>query len=104
MAATGLTLQGLSKTFSMGRRSVQALQATDLGTAKGSFLSLLGPSGCGKSTVLRILAGLETPSAGVALVNGMSTVEMQRRHELGIAFQDAALLPWRTVTANIRLP
>jgi NitT/TauT family transport system ATP-binding protein len=104
MAATGLNIQGLSKTFSMGRKSVQALQATDLGTAKGSFLSLLGPSGCGKSTILRILAGLETPTGGTALVNGMSTLEMQRRHELGIAFQDAALLPWRSVTANIRVP
>ena len=103
-AATGLNLQGLSKTFTLGRRSVPALQATDLGTAKGSFLSLLGPSGCGKSTILRILAGLETPTAGTALINGLSTTEMRRRHELGIAFQDAALLPWRTVTANIRLP
>jgi NitT/TauT family transport system ATP-binding protein len=104
LAATGLNIQGLSKTFRMGRTAVHALEATDLGTAKGSFLSLLGPSGCGKSTILRILAGLETPTGGTALVNGMSTGEMQRRHELGIAFQDAALLPWRTVTANIRVP
>jgi NitT/TauT family transport system ATP-binding protein len=104
MSATGINIQGLSKTFTLGRKSVNALQATDLGTAKGSFLSLLGPSGCGKSTILRILAGLETPSGGTALVNGMSTTEMQRAHQLGIAFQDAALLPWRTVTANIRVP
>jgi NitT/TauT family transport system ATP-binding protein len=104
IAATGLNIQGLSKTFTMGRKAVHALQATDLGTTRGSFLSLLGPSGCGKSTILRILAGLETPTGGTALVNGMSTAEMQRRHELGIAFQDAALLPWRTVTANIRVP
>jgi NitT/TauT family transport system ATP-binding protein len=103
-AASGLNIQGLSKTFTLGRQSVHALQATDLGTRRGTFLSLLGPSGCGKSTILRILAGLETPSAGTALVNGLSTGDMQRQHQLGIAFQDAALLPWRSVTANIRLP
>ena len=102
--ATGLDIQGLSKTFTLGRKSVNAVEATDLGTAKDSFLSLIGPSGCGKSTILRILAGLETPTAGRALINGMSTVEMQRAHQLGIAFQDAALLPWRTVVSNIRVP
>jgi len=103
-SATGIDIQGLSKTFNLGRKTVQALDATNLGTTRGSFLSLLGPSGCGKSTVLRILAGLETPTAGTALVNGLSTQDMQRQHQLGIAFQDSALLPWRTVTGNIRLP
>jgi NitT/TauT family transport system ATP-binding protein len=103
-AATGLNLQGLSKTFTLGRNQVQALAPTDLGTAQGTFLSLLGPSGCGKSTVLRILAGLEEPTSGTALINGMSTGETQREHHLGIAFQDAALLPWRTVESNIRVP
>ncbi len=88
----------------MGRNSVTALSDTDLGTPKNSFLSLLGPSGCGKSTILRILAGLETPTSGVALINGMSTLEIQRTHQLGIAFQEAALLPWRTVRNNIKLP
>ena len=103
-AATGLNLQGLSKTFALGRKQVHALAPTDLGTAEGTFLSLLGPSGCGKSTILRILAGLETPTSGTALINGMSTGQVQREHHLGIAFQDAALLPWRTVESNIRVP
>ncbi len=103
-AATGIDIQGLSKEFRLGRSTVTALSDTSLGTQRNSFLSLLGPSGCGKSTILRILAGLETPTSGRALINGQSTLQIQRNHELGIAFQEAALLPWRTVTSNIRLP
>ena len=102
--ATGINIQGLTKTFQLGRKSVQALAAVDLGTKRDSFLSLLGPSGCGKSTILRILAGLEAPSTGSVVVNGKSAAEVQKSHETGIAFQDSALLPWRTVTQNIRLP
>lgn len=68
--SSGITLQGLGKTFSLGRKSVTALADTDLDTEKGQFLALLGPSGCGKSTILRILAGLEFPSSGLALVEG----------------------------------
>jgi NitT/TauT family transport system ATP-binding protein len=102
--ATGIDIRGLTKRFTIGRRSVEALAAVDLGTTENSFLSLLGPSGCGKSTILRILAGLEEPTSGTALINGRSTREIQRDHQLGIAFQEAALLPWRSVTGNIRLP
>jgi len=104
MKADGLRLTAVSKSFRLGREQVRALDGFDLATAEGSFVSLIGPSGCGKSTVLRLIAGLETADAGAIEVHGAPAEVIRRQHKLGIAFQDAALLPWRSVASNIGLP
>jgi NitT/TauT family transport system ATP-binding protein len=100
----GLSLIDVSKTFGHGRGAVQALDSVSLQAAAGSFTVLLGPSGCGKSTILRAVADLEQPTTGTITAAGVSPTELRRSGQLGIAFQDPALLPWRSVRANIRLP
>lgn len=101
---SGITISNLSKTFKIGKEKIVAIDNASLHSDRGSFLSLLGPSGCGKSTILRILAGLETPTSGFATVDGKDPQDLRKNHELGIAFQDSALLPWRSVESNIKLP
>ncbi len=101
---TGLTADRVSKSFADGKRTVQALEEVSLESREGSFIALIGPSGCGKSTLLRMFAGLDDPTSGSVAVLGDAPAAVQSNHSIGVAFQDAALLPWRSVEANIALP
>lgn len=72
---------------------------------EGEFVALLGPSGCGKSTLLRMIAGLMVPSSGsLTIADQQPEVARKLSTRVAFVFQDPTLLPWRTVTANIRLP
>jgi len=104
-----LTLRGVTRSFQRRtgagvKQSFAALGPLDIQIGEGEFVALIGPSGCGKSTVLRLLAGLDEPTAGEVQINGQPPRELQAQHTLGIAFQEHALLPWRTVVGNLRLP
>jgi NitT/TauT family transport system ATP-binding protein len=99
-----LVIESARRTFSVAGREIVALQDVSLALREGSFTALIGPSGCGKSTLLRLIAGLDQPDSGRLRVGDETPLAMQRRGALGIAFQDAALLPWRSVRTNIRLP
>ena len=103
-APAGITLSGLSKTFHGRGKRVEALREVTLTCAPGSFTALIGPSGCGKSTVLRAALGLEPLEAGKVEIGGQTPQRATAAGITGVAFQDAGLLPWRTVTRNIALP
>lgn len=92
-------IQRLSKIFpppNKGGDPVTAIGDITLEVEGNVFVSIVGPSGCGKSTLLNILSGVETPTSGT-----VSVVEGDRPAHLGYVFQDARLLPWRTVMDNM---
>ena len=97
-------MSGVNRVFSSRGGTVAALENVDIDVAPGEFVSLIGPSGCGKSTLLRLIADLDTPTSGTIQVFGKPARQARLDQEYGIAFQQAGLLPWRTVTGNIELP
>ena len=97
-----LAAEQISHTYLDLNGRVLALDNVTLGLSRESFVCLVGPSGGGKSTLLRILAGLLTPTEGRALLDGQPITRAQRR--IGIVFQKANLMPWRTVRSNLTLP
>lgn len=81
---------------------LEALSDTSLAVQSKQFVCVVGPSGCGKSTLLRMIAGLETASAGVISIDGVP-VKGPRR-DIGLVFQSPVMLPWRTVLKNVLVP
>lgn len=95
-----IEIRGLSKRFSTRRGDFLALGDIDLSVQTNEFVALVGASGCGKSTLLRIVAGLETRSAGAVAVNGRDVDGPGK--DRAVVFQDYSLYPWLTVLENIR--
>lgn len=95
---------GLDVGYRNADDSVTVLSGVDLTVEAGEFLTILGPSGCGKSTLLRVVADLLEPLGGEISVLGDAPHSVRTRRDVGFVFQDATLLPWRTVAANIGLP
>jgi NitT/TauT family transport system ATP-binding protein len=93
-----IEIVGVTKQYGNSRA---VLQSIDLNIAKREFISIIGPSGCGKSTILKLIAGLANPTSGTIRVDGMTP--QNARETISFVFQDATLLPWRTVTQNIGL-
>jgi putative ABC transport system ATP-binding protein len=106
-----ISVQGLRKSYGLGRQSVEVLHGVDLRIERGEFVALMGPSGSGKSTLLNIIAGLDKPTKGDVVVAGariatMNMTELARwrgRH-VGFVFQLYHLLPMLTAAQNVEVP
>src|SRR6516162_2126047 len=95
---SGILIDKVAKTFG----GVTALADVSLEVADGEFIALLGPSGCGKTTLLRIVAGLETQSAGRVLIGGRDVSSLPpRKRGLAMVFQNYAVFPHMTVADNV---
>lgn len=101
---SGIRLQRVSRVFTARGTTTEALRDVSLDCPQGSFTALIGPSGCGKSTILRLALGLDRPDQGTVEVGGLAPEAATRSGITGVAFQDSALLPWRSAEANIALP
>jgi NitT/TauT family transport system ATP-binding protein len=98
-------VENVSKQFGSAearRGAVTAVDSVSLSIAQGEFVSIVGPSGCGKSTLIRLISGLDTPTSGRIIFEGL---EVKRPlPNMGMGFQHPTLLPWRTVFQNVMLP
>lgn len=100
-AGAAISIQGVAKYHGKGAGAVHALRAVSLDIAPSEFLSILGPSGCGKTTLLMIIAGLYQSSDGAVTVD--DRIVAGPLTDVGIVFQNPALLDWRTSLGNVLL-
>ena len=97
-----VSIEGVRKVYGHGPKALEALRSVSFSVEPGQFVSILGPSGCGKSTLLNMVAGLDHPSGGAVRIHGDPV--LVPRKEIGIVFQDAVLLPWKTAMENVLFP
>ena len=103
-ADDGLVLRRVSKSYESGRGATLALDDVSLVVGRAQFVTIIGPSGCGKSTLLRIAAGLVRADSGEVSIFGEDPRAACANKHIGFVPQSPALLPWRTVLENVRLP
>jgi len=106
-----VTIRNLSKVYAQGEIQVTALDNISLDIAAGEFLALMGPSGSGKSTLLHIIAGIDRPTSGECLVQGVDVTKLNesqladwRNQNVGFVFQTFNLIPVLTAFENVELP
>lgn len=98
-----ISLHNVRKRFGSGDDEVLAVSDVTMEVAEGELVSLVGPSGCGKTTVLKILAGLHEPDGGSVRIGNQAT-PFDPGRDVGMVFQQALLLKWRTILDNVLLP
>jgi putative ABC transport system ATP-binding protein len=110
-AAPILEARDLTKAYPVGDATVDALRGVSLRVDAGEFVALMGPSGSGKSTLLQLLGGLDRPTTGIVLLDGLVVSELDddtatrlRRDRTGFVFQSFNLIPLLDVTENVGLP
>jgi NitT/TauT family transport system ATP-binding protein len=101
-AAEAVTIRDLQIVYAAARQTTLAVDGASLSIGEGEFVSLVGPSGCGKSTILKVVAGLIAADGGSVHVGGEPVRGVPAG--VGMVFQNDALLPWKTVRDNVRLP
>jgi ABC-type lipoprotein export system ATPase subunit len=111
MSESLLSAKGLTKSYSMGSRSLEVLRGVDVEVARGDFLALRGASGAGKSTLLHLIGGLDSPNSGEILFDGRDVAKFSeaelthfRNRRVGFIFQAYHLLPELTALENVCLP
>ena len=108
---TAVELDGVTKVYESGDRTVVALDDVDMSVEKGEFVSVIGPSGSGKSTMLNIVGLLDRPTEGTVVVGGVAATDLTERERtekrgglIGFVFQDFYLVPTLTAEENVRMP